>query len=71
MAVDAATARQLEVVDLLARGLRYREVASRLSISEGQVQRHVSHAVARSGARGVYDLVATAIATGLVPAGAR
>jgi len=47
--------------------LRYREVAACLSISERQVQRHVAEAVARLGLRNSYDLVATAVADGVVP----
>ena len=38
------TARQLQVVALLADGLRYRDIAQCLSISERQVQRHISNA---------------------------
>jgi DNA-binding CsgD family transcriptional regulator len=64
------TARQLQVVALLADGLRHREVAACLSISERQVQRHVAEAVARLGLRNAYELAAVAVAEGLVPAAA-
>jgi DNA-binding CsgD family transcriptional regulator len=62
------TARQLQVVALLVDGLRYRDIAACLSISVRQVERHVTHAVDRSGARNTYELVALAITEGLAPA---
>lgn len=65
--VERLTARQLQVVALLADGLRYRDVAACLSVSEGQVQRHVARAVARLGVRSTNELVAAAVAGGLVP----
>ena len=64
------TARQLQVVALLADGLRHREVAACLSISERQVQRHVAEAVGRLGLRNAYELSAVAVSEGLVPAAA-
>jgi DNA-binding CsgD family transcriptional regulator len=65
------TARQLQVVALLADGLRYREIAACLAISVRQVERHVAHAIARLGVKSVYELVAVAVREGLVPAGDR
>lgn len=61
------TGRQLQVVALLADGLRYQEVADCLSISVGQVQRHVSRAVRRLGVENVSELVAVAVNDGLIP----
>jgi DNA-binding CsgD family transcriptional regulator len=61
------TARQLQVVALLADGLRQREVAACLSISERQVQRHIADAVARLGLRSAYELAAVAVSEGIVP----
>jgi DNA-binding CsgD family transcriptional regulator len=61
------TARQLQVLALLADGLRYRDVAACLSISDGQVQRHVARAVDRLGVSNATELVAVAIREGLVP----
>jgi DNA-binding CsgD family transcriptional regulator len=61
------TARQLQVVALLADGLRHREVAACLSISERQVQRHIADAVARLGLRSAYELAAVAVSEGIVP----
>jgi len=64
---DRLTARQLQVLALLADGLRYREVAACLSISDRQVQRHVAHAVARLGLRNASELIAVAVRDRLVP----
>ena len=66
-ATRALTARQLQVVALLADGLRYDEVGACLDISERQVQRHVSDAINRLGLRNSNELVAIAVAKGLVP----
>lgn len=65
------TSRQLEVVALLADGMRYREIAACLSITPRQVQRHVAGAVARAGVENANHLVALAVAEGLVPPGRR
>lgn len=46
---SAMTDRQLEVLELMAEGLRTSEIAPRLSISEVTVRRHVSSAVAKLG----------------------
>jgi len=61
------TARQLQVTALLVDGLRYREVAACLSITERQVQRHVSNAITRAGVRTANELVAIGVAEGLAP----
>jgi DNA-binding CsgD family transcriptional regulator len=61
------TARQLQVLALLADDLRYGEVAACLSISDGQVQRHVARAVARLGVSNAAELVAVAVSEGLLP----
>jgi len=60
------TPRQLEVLELLAVGLRYSEVAARLSISPRQVQRHAAQAVERGGAVNLCQLVAIAIAEDVI-----
>ena len=41
--VVALTPRELEVADLVARGLTNREIASRLFLSERTAQNHVQH----------------------------
>jgi DNA-binding CsgD family transcriptional regulator len=65
--LDRLTARQLEVAALLVDGLRYREVAACLSISERQVERHIANALNRLGIGNVNQLVATVVEAGLVP----
>jgi len=67
-AIGNLTARQLQVVALLADGRRYDEIAACLAISERQVQRHVSNATGRLGLRNANHLTAVAVAEGLVPA---
>lgn len=64
--VGSLTARQLEVVALLAKGLRHGEVAARLSISSRQAQRHAVQAVERAGVANVCQLVAVAIQARLI-----
>ncbi|MGI8801002.1 MAG: response regulator transcription factor, partial [Solirubrobacteraceae bacterium] len=64
------TARQLQVVALLADGQRYGDIAACLSISAGQVHRHVARAIERLGVRGVNELVAVAVAEGMLPGAA-
>lgn len=63
--LDALTFRQLQVVSLLGDGLRYAEVAASLGISTRQVQRHVTHAIARLGVSNANELVAVARAHGM------
>jgi DNA-binding CsgD family transcriptional regulator len=60
------TARQLQVVALLADGHRHRNIAACLSISEDQVQRHARNAIDRLAVRSANELVAVAVADGLV-----
>ncbi len=64
---DRLTARQIQVAALLADGLRHREIAACLSISERQVQRHIAEAVTRLGLRNPYELAALAVSEGIVP----
>lgn len=46
--LDALTAREIEVMRLLARGYTYREMASRLFISVKTVETHVSHVLRKT-----------------------
>jgi DNA-binding CsgD family transcriptional regulator len=57
------TARQLQVVSLVAAGHRYQAIAAELSISAGQVHRHVANAIGRLEVQNVNELVAVALAT--------
>lgn len=63
--LNVLTFRQLQVVSLLGDGLRYAEVAASLGISTRQVQRHVTHAIARLGVSNANELVAAARAHGM------
>ena len=51
-AAGVLTARELEVVRLVSRGLRNREIAARLSISDNTVKVHLSHVYAKLGVNG-------------------
>jgi DNA-binding CsgD family transcriptional regulator len=61
------TARQLQVVALLADGLRAEQIAQRLGIATSTVYRHVERANERAGVRSRSELVALAIRDGIVP----
>lgn len=65
--IDRLTSKQLQVVALLADGHRYEFIGECLSISAGQVYRHVRNAIERLGVENVNQLVAAAVAEGLVP----
>jgi LuxR family maltose regulon positive regulatory protein len=54
------TARELEVLRLIAAGLRNQEIADQLSISTATVKRHVANAYAKLGARHRTDALARA-----------
>jgi DNA-binding CsgD family transcriptional regulator len=62
------TARQLQVVALLADGMRAEEVAAALSITTSAVYRHVERAKERTGVRTRGELVAIAVRETIVPA---
>jgi DNA-binding CsgD family transcriptional regulator/tetratricopeptide (TPR) repeat protein len=61
----ALTARELEVVALLAQGLRNTEIADRLVLSPRTVDHHVSSVLGKLGARTRSEAAATAIRLGL------
>jgi DNA-binding CsgD family transcriptional regulator len=62
------TARQLQVVALLADGLRANQIAQQLGIATSTVYRYVERAKERTGVASRGELVALAIREGLVPA---
>lgn len=62
------TARQLQVVALLADGLRAEQIAQQLGIATSTVYRYVDRARERTGVSSGSELVALAIREGLVPA---
>jgi DNA-binding NarL/FixJ family response regulator len=52
----ALTARELQVVDLVERGMKNKEIASALGIRTGTVKIHVKHIFEKTGIRGRYGL---------------
>ena len=60
------TRRELEVISRIAMGYRVHEIAAELFISPATVQTHVRKAMVKLGTRSQAQLVARAIATGLL-----
>jgi DNA-binding NarL/FixJ family response regulator len=63
---DVLTARQLEVVKLIAEGMINREIATELVISEKTVERHRANILEKLGMRDRVELTRWAIRRGLV-----
>ena len=63
---DRLTPRELEVVDLLARGLANKEIAHRLKISEHTAKFHVNSILTKLGAESRTQAVVRAVQLGLV-----
>jgi DNA-binding NarL/FixJ family response regulator len=53
---SALTARELEVVELVERGMKNRDIASTLGIRTGTVKIHLKHIFEKTGIRGRYGL---------------
>ncbi len=62
---EALTAREVEVLALLARGLSNKELAARLAVSINTVERHLTNLYPKIGARGRTEATAFAIRHGL------
>ncbi len=60
------TQRETEILELIARGLRNREIADVPGMSEGTVRIHVSHILAKLGATDRTEAAVQAIARGIV-----
>lgn len=65
-AVDGLTAREVEVLRLVARGAANREIARTLVVSEATVKTHVNHLLAKLAVRDRAQLVAWAYQHGVV-----
>ncbi|RVX46386.1 LuxR family two component transcriptional regulator [Nonomuraea polychroma] len=65
--VDPLSARELEILNLIAQGTTNREAAARLFISEATVKTHVLHIYAKLGVNDRAAAVAVAFQRGLLP----
>lgn len=66
MLVSTLTAREAEVVRLLAKGLSAKQIAAELSIAPRTVEHHVDNARLKTNSRNRVHMIAQAIRQGLI-----
>lgn len=64
---DKLTDRELQILSLVASGLRNREIASHLSISEATVENHLHHVFGKLGVRNRVQAALRAVPTDRAP----
>lgn len=65
-AVEALTAREIEVLELVAEGLSNKAIAGRLDISDQTVKFHIASIIGKLGASNRTDAVRRAVRRGLI-----